>query len=119
MGSYFYTREDIVVWMIEEAAADHNGLTIDRLTDETWAVTDNEWQQRTTVTVASVSKALTKWAKAVKANATDYCNYWVSAAGQAQRADWDNIEYDATISTRVVQVACGMEMDELEDSIHE
>ncbi|WP_312803600.1 hypothetical protein [Corynebacterium variabile] len=119
MSVKFYTRHDIVAWMIEEAAADHNGLTIDRLTDETWAVTDNEWQERTTVTVSKVSKALTRWAKAVKSAPEDYCNYWVVAAAAVQRSDWDNIDYDATISTRVVQVACGLDLDALEGSFDE
>lgn len=111
MSSDFFTRNDIVTWMIEEAGADCNGLTIDKVDDETYRIIDQELQAGRTVTVADVSRALTRWAKAVNSNADDFCNYWVVAAHSVRRADWDNIDYDASISTRVVQTACNTTID--------
>lgn len=106
MSDTQFTREEIVTWMIEEAAADFNGLHVELLSDTTYGITDLENGARHVVTVASVSKALTRWAKAVIANADEYCNYWVVAATAVQRADWDGLDYDAGIATYVVDLAC-------------
>lgn len=102
-----FTRNNIITWMIGEAKADHNGLTIEPLSDKTYGVTDQELGARHVITIAAVSKALTRWARAVTANREDYCNYWVVAAAAVTRGAWDQFDYDATISTRVLRIACG------------
>lgn len=106
MSDTLFTREEIVTWMIEEAAADYNGLHVELLADTTYGITDLEYGTRHVVTVASVSKALTRWAKSVATNADEYCNYWVVAARAVRRADWDDLDYDAGIATYVVDLAC-------------
>lgn len=111
MSNHMFTRHDIVTWMIEEAAADCNGLTIDKVHDKTYRIIDQELQTGRTVTVADVSATLDRWATAVINNANDFCNYWVVAAQAVHRADWDGLDYDATISTRVVQLACNTAID--------
>lgn len=107
MTSAQFTRQDIVTWMIEEARADHNGLAIEQLTDTTYGVLDQEFGVRYVLSLSAVSQALTRWAKAVAAAPEDYCHYWVVAATAAKHANWGELDYDATISTRVVKIACG------------
>lgn len=101
------TKQDIITRLIEEAGADHNALSIERLTDNSYGISDQEYGTRHVVCMATVSKALTRWARAVTHNPGDYCNAWVVAATAAKHDDWAEFDYDATIATRVIRIACG------------
>lgn len=105
MSTFTITRKEIVGYMMEEAAAMfgcHGEAVIDL---DTHAITATPFgEEPVTVTAKQFSVGLTKWAEE---NKNSGYGFHRRAARNALQPDWARFDYDATISSAILESLVG------------
>lgn len=105
MSTFTITRQEIVGYMMEEAAAMfgcHGHAVIDLDSHTITATPFGE--EPVTVTAKEFSVGLTKWAKENKENGNPFFR---RAAQDALQANWGSFDYDAEISAAILESLVG------------